>query len=328
MHIIHEEIGFPKIIFEKKEGNFAVFTVSPLPSGFGMTIGNALRRVLLSSVPGSAITAVKIEDVTHEYSTIAGMKDSVLDLVLNLKRVVFEKKSKETEIFSLNFKGEGDVLAKEIKTSGDVKILNPDHVLTTLDKKTSKLKMDLKVEKGVGYLPVSERQKEEVEIGWILIDAIFSPIKNVKIEVNPVRVGQMTNLDKLTVSIETNGSIKAEDAVKFAANILQSYFALFQKDEADFVEKEFVSDFEAYNKAKKEDSSEEDDSSKESYTPIEILNLSPRTLNALINGDIGSVEELIECSQDKLDTLRGFGKKAMDEVNQSLEARGLKLLDS
>lgn len=324
MHIIHEEIGFPRILTEKKEGNTAIFTISPLPSGFGMTIGNALRRVLLSSVPGAAITAVRVDGVTHEYTTISGMKDSILNLVLNLKRVALSKDSKEPVIIALEHKGEGDVLAKSIKASNDIKILNPELVITTLDKKSSKLNIEMRIEKGVGYSPASERQKNEEETGWILMDAIFSPVINVQYEVNAVRVGQMTNLDKLTIKVETNGCLSPEDAVKFSAKMLESYFALFQKDQDEFIEKDFIADFDAQKTSSEKNSGEEE---KETYTPVEILNLSPRTLNALINGDIGSIEELVQCSEDKLDTLRGFGKKAMDEVKEALSSRGLKLLN-
>ncbi len=326
MHILHEEIGFPKITSQKTEDNKAIFTISPLPSGFGMTIGNALRRVLLSYVPGSAITAAKIEGVSHEYSTMSGVQDSALDILLNLKRVPVRKHSQDAEIVTLTAKGEGDVLAKDIKTSSDVEILDPDFVITSLDKKSSSLKMELRIEKGVGYIPATERQKDETEAGWILIDAIFSPIVKVKYDVSPVRVGQMTNLDKLTVEVDTNGSIAPEEAMKFSAKILEKYFSLFQKDESEFIEADYIADFDARKKVGT--SEEETEDEKETYTPIEVLNFSPRTLNALINGDIGSVEELVECTEAKLDTLRGFGKKAMTEVRDKLAERGLKLTDS
>lgn len=325
MHIIHEEIGFPKITSQKVGDNIVIFTISPLPSGFGMTIGNALRRVLLSYTPGSAITAARIEGVSHEYTTIAGAKDTVLDMLLNLKRVPVKKHSKDTEIATLSVKGEGDVLAKEIKTSSDAEILDPNFVITTLDKKTSSLKMEVRIERGVGYIPATERQKDEVEADWILLDAIFTPIKKVRYEVTSVRVGQMTNLDKLTIEVETNGAISPEEALKFSAQILEKYFGLFKKDESEFIENDFVADFDGRKKIG--DTEEEVDDEKETYTPIEVLNFSPRTLNALINGDIGSVEELVECSEAKLDTLRGFGKKAMTEVHDKLAERGLKLTD-
>ena len=324
MHIIHDEIGLPKITSTKKDDNTAVFVISPLPSGFGMTLGNALRRVLLSSVPGVAVTAIKVEGASHEYATLGDMKDSVLDLALNLKRLVFSKKSKDPEVITLACKGEGDVTGKDVKVPSGVEVLNKDHVLTTLDKKGSDLKLQLKIEKGVGYLPATERTSED---SWILLDAIFSPVKNVKYEVSQTRVGKMTNLDRLELEVTTNGAMTPQDAVKFTASVLQSYFSLFQKDESEFADIDFIVDFDARKKQYQDalQSESEEDEEKEAYTPIEVLNLSPRTLNALINGNIGSVEELIQCKRSKLDTLRGFGKKAMDEVGHALESRSMSL---
>jgi DNA-directed RNA polymerase subunit alpha len=324
MHIIHEEIGFPRIVSSQQDDKTASFTISPLPSGYGMTLGNALRRVLLSSVPGSAITAIRIDGASHEYTTVSGMKDSVLHLLLNLKRVAIKKHSKDPEIVKLDHQGEGEVTAKEIKTAGDTAILNPDYVITTLDKKNSKLSLELKIEKGVGYSPAKEREKDN-ESGWILIDAIFSPVIRVKYDVSPVRVGDMTNLDKLNIEVETNGAIEPEESLKFAAQIVESYFNLFKRDESEFIEKDFVADFDSQTASSE---AIDNDDEKEAYTPVEILDLSPRTLNALINNDIGSVEELVECTESKLDTMRGFGKKAMTEVKDALANRGLKLIDS
>ncbi|MCT4591946.1 MAG: DNA-directed RNA polymerase subunit alpha [Candidatus Gracilibacteria bacterium] len=324
MHIIHEEIGFPKITSQKQGDHSVVFTMSPLPSGFGMTVGNALRRVLLSSVPGAAITACKIEGVSHEYTSIEGVRDSALDILLNLKRLPVLSHSKEPIVATLNAKGEGEVKASDIKVTSEVEILDPDYVITHLDKKTSTLNMELRIEKGVGYVPAQERQKEEKEAGWILIDSIFSPVKKVKYDVSSVRVGQMTNLDKLEIEVETNGSIEPDEAMRFSAKIVEKYFALFQKDEKDFENHDFISDFDAKKSVSEE---EQSDDAKETYTPIEVLNFSPRTLNALINGDIGSVEELVQCTEAKLDTLRGFGKKAMNEVAEKLAERGLRLTD-
>ena len=313
----------PRIVQKKGDGNSVTFTISPLPQGFGNTLGNSLRRVLLSSIPGAAVVAFKMDGVSHEYTTVAGLKDSVLDLALNLKRIVFRKTSKDAEVFKLSKKGEGPVTAGEISLPTGVEILNPDCVLTVLDKKNSKIDLEIKVEKGVGYLQSSER--EEKEVGWILIDALFSPVVHVDYRVLPARVGEMTNLDKLEVEVKTNGSLTAEESVKFAAQILQSYFKLFQKDEDEFIEEEFFVDFDRKKQDFKKTKQKEEEEEKESYTPIEVLNLSPRTLNALINGDIGSVEELVNCSYDKLDTMRGFGKKAMTEVEQAVAARGLTL---
>lgn len=323
MHQIQEEIGIPKIKIVKIADNHVIFTVAPLPPGYGVTIGNGFRRVLLSSLPGACITSVKIDGVSHEYSTIKGAKDSVLDICLNLKQVRLKKITKEPAILTLTANKEGIVTAKNIKCAGDVEILTPDAYITTLDK-GGKINMELHVEKGVGYIPVALRQKEEQEANMILIDAIFSPVVKVRYEVEATRVGQMTNLDKLTLEVLTTGAITPEDAIRFASNILQSYFGLFNKENI-MVEADFMSDFQKI--MTKEQQIQETKSVQESYTPIEILGFSPRTLNALINGGIGSIEQLSKCTVGKLTNLRGFGKKALQEVDDALKSKGLTLTE-
>ncbi len=322
MHIIQEEIGPPKLTFQSLDDNAGIFTLSPLPSGFGHTIGNSIRRVLLSSIPGAGITAIKVKGATHEYASLSGVKDTVLDIILNLKGVRFKKHSSEPEIVALEKKGEGPVYAKDIKTSSDIEILNPDHLITMLDGKHTALSLEIKIEKGVGYFTVSERIKKEDEAEWIYTDTAFSPVLAVRYEVLSTRVGEMTNLDKLQIELKTDGSLTAEDCVKFSAELLQNYFNIFKGGSEEIVEPDFIADF-----SKTAQAEEEVEEAKETYTPIEILNLSPRTLNALINGDIGSIEELTQCSLAKLSTLRGFGKKAQEEVLSALENRGLSLLD-
>lgn len=324
MHIIQEEIGLPKIKTESVSPNHIIFRISPLPSGYGMTLGNAFRRVLLSSLPGAAITSVKIEGVTHEYATIPGVQDSVLDIILNLKELQIKKANKDPEVIKLSVSKEGEVLAKAISHSSDIEILNPDLYITSINKKNVKLNMELTVEKGVGYVPVTLRKKSGKELGSILVDAIYSPVKKVRYDVSNTRVGEMTDLDKLTIEIETDGSIAPEDALKFTASVLKSYFDLFLI-EGEEVEKDFRSDRQQVKA--KELQEEEEESKKETYTPIEILNFSPRTLNSLINGGIGSIEQLVKCTPSKLGNFRGFGKKAMTEVSAALEGRGLKLMD-
>lgn len=324
MHIIQEEIGLPKIKIESSDKNRAVFTISPLPSGYGMTLGNAFRRVLLSSLPGAAITAAKIDGITHEYSTIAGVQDSMLDILLNLKLVQIKKHSKEPETVKLSVSKEGVVTAKDIEHSSDIEILNPDHVITHITKKGTKLNMELVVEKGVGYVPATLRKKDKKDIGLIQIDAIYSPVIKVRYDVTSARVGKMTNLDSLMIEIETNSSITPEDALKFTSSVLKSYFDLFLTS-GDDVEPDFRSDADTVKE--KEVEEQEEESKKETYTPIEILNFSPRTLNALINGGIGSIEQLVKCTPSKLSNFRGFGKKAMTEVADALATRGLAIQD-
>ena len=321
MHQIQAEIGIPKIKTERISENHAIFTVSPLPPGYGTTIGNSFRRILLSSLPGACITGVKIDGVTHEYSTIKGVKDSVLDITLNLKSIKVKKTTPEVSMLTLSASKEGVVTAADIQCPAEVEILNPDQYITTIEKGT-KLNMEFRVEKGVGYVPATQKQREETDPGMIVIDSIFSPVRKVRYEIEAARVGQMTNLDKLTLEVLTDGSITPEDAVKFSSNIVQSYFNLFNQENA-IIEEHYMSDFKKI--AEKEQAEESNKPSQETYTPIEILGFSPRTLNALINGGIGSVEQLSKCTESKLTNLRGFGKKALGEVASALATKNMKL---
>lgn len=323
MHQIQEEIGIPKIRVQRISDSHAIFTVSPLPTGYGMTIGNAFRRVLLSSLPGAAVTGVRIEGITYEYATIKGVKESVLDIILNLKLLQLKKASKEPGLAVLKASKEGVITAKQIDVPSDVEILNPDLYITTLDK-GGKLNIEIRIEKGVGYVPVAQMQKSDDIANIILVDAFFSPVKKVRYDVEAARVGSLTSLDKLTMEIQTNGAIGPEDALKFASNVLKSYFGLFNIADVS-VEPDFVTDVAKISAKEKAEESKKP--SQESYTPIEILGLSPRTLNALINGEIGSIEMLTKCTESKLTNLRGFGKKALGEVQSALEARGLKLTE-
>jgi len=323
MHIIQEEIGLPKIVIDPKGDHSATITISPLPSGYGMTLGNALRRVLLSSLPGAAVAGIKIKGVSHEYATLKGVKESVLDIILNLKQLNVKQETKERSTITLTANKAGVITAKDFKTSSNVEILNKDLYITTLDK-GGKIEMEVYIEKGVGYTPSTLDKKEGQDPEVIDIDRIFTPIKKIKYDIEAARVGKKTNLDKLIIDIETNGSIEPEEAIKFAANVLESYFSIFDKSEVP-VEAEFMSDFDQIaQKTAAEDSKKP---VQEMYTPIEILGLSPRTLNSLINGGIGSIEQLTKCTESKLNNLRGFGKKALTEVTDALKERDLALAE-
>lgn len=321
MHQIQAEIGIPKIKTESFGDNHAIFAMGPLPTGFGVTLGNALRRVLLSSLPGACVTGIKIDSISHEYSTIKGAKESVLDIILNLKLLSIKKDTKEPSTITLETSKGGEITAKDIKCPTEVQILNPDMYICTLEKGT-KMKIEMRVEKGVGYIPANVRQKDETDASMILIDAIYSPVRKVRFDIEASRVGQMTNLDRLNLEIETNGTITAENALKFASNLLQSYFNLFNAENI-MVEEDYMSDIKSILEREKQQESSKP--SQESYTPIEILGFSPRTLNALINGGIGSIEQLSKCTESKLSNLRGFGKKALTEVKAALDKKGLTL---
>ena len=319
MHIIQEEIGLP--VFGSSKGSkgddsHKVFTIAPLPPGFAMTLGNALRRVLLSSLPGAAITSIRVQGVQHEYSTIKGVTESVVDIMLNLKQV-------KLETIKLDVKGPKEITAKDLVVSSDIEIMNPDLHLFTIEKGGS-VTMDITVEKGVGYEPASERNKEHHEPGLIYIDAIFSPVEKVRFEVEAARIGQRTNLEKLVVEVMTNGSLNADEAMQFSSQLLQSYFKYFGSDQKT-VEPEFMADFSRVSATQIEEVGSGAMPVKESYTPIEILNLSPRTLNALINAGVGSIEQLTKCTESILSNFRGFGAKALDEVKATLATRGLTL---
>lgn len=323
MHQIQEDIGIPKIKTEKVGENHAIFTMGPLPTGYGVTLGNALRRVLLSSLPGACVTGIKIDGVNHEYTTVKGVKESVLDITLNLKLLDLNKTTTNVSFIILETNKSGAIHAKDIKCPSEVEILNPELHICTAEKGT-KLKIEMRVEKGVGYVPATVRQKDETDPNIILIDAIYTPVKKVRYDVEATRVGQTTNLDKLILEIETNGTISPEDALKFGSNLLQSYFNLFNVDNV-MVEADYMSDIKSILEKEKEQQSNKP--AQESYTPIEILGFSPRTLNALINGGIGSIEQLSKCTESKLANLRGFGKKALTEVKSALDKKSLSLTE-
>jgi len=326
MHIIQEEIGLPTFSVTpvtKGDDTHAIFAIGPLPPGFGMTLGNALRRVLLSSLPGAAVMSVRLQGVQHEYSTIKGVQETIVDIGLNLKKLKMRKHSKEPTVITLQAKGPSIVTAKDLEASSDIEILNGDLHLLTMEKGGA-IDMQITVGKGVGYAPSSERNKKQNEPGLIHIDAVYSPVEKVRFEVEASRVGQRTDLEKLVMDVQTNGSLTAEDAMQFAAQLLNGYFEYFGSAEKR-VEPEFVADFSRAGPQMMETGG--DLSAKESYTPIEILNFSPRTLNALINAGVGSIEQLTKCTESALSNFRGFGAKALDEVKQTLGERGLKLSD-
>ncbi|RAL57723.1 DNA-directed RNA polymerase subunit alpha [Candidatus Gracilibacteria bacterium GN02-872] len=305
------------------EGNVSSFTVGPLPRGYGVTIGNSLRRILLSSIPGTRVTGIKVKGVNHEYSTIPGVKDTVIDIILNLKGLVLSKKDIGVEWLKLKKKEAGVVLASDIKAPAGVEILNNDLYITEIDRDGLELDIDIRVEKGVGYLTQEELMEREEDVEVLLVDTNFSPVLNVKYEIEKARFGDMVNLDSLEMTVTTDGSISPVDAVKFSGAMLTSYFSIFNEESLQ-VEGQFISDVKDLISREKEEVKEELE--KETYTPIEVMGLSPRTLNALINGDILSIEKLTKCTETKLSSIKGFGKKAMTEIRTSLGERGLKLL--
>jgi len=323
MHIIHNTIWVPKITQKDGSDNVSSFTVGPLPKGYWVTLGNSLRRILLSSIPGTKVTGIKVSWVSHEYSTLPWIKDSIIDVILNLKDLVLKKEEVGVEWLRLTKSTSGAVTAWDIVSPAGIEILNKDLYITEIDKDGLELNIDIRIEKGAGYLTVDELKEREEDTEVLLIDTNFSPVSNVKYNIGQARFGDIINLDSLEMDIETNGSITSVDALKFSANMLNSYFSVFNEDSLQ-VEGQFISNVADLISKEKEEVQEELE--KETYTPIEIMWLSPRTLNALINGNILSIEQLTKCTETKLSSIKGFGKKAMTEIRSALAERDLKLL--
>ncbi len=322
MHIIHNTIGVPKIRREVLSATEEKFIIEPLPSGYGVTLGNSLRRVMLSSIPGARVTGIKIPGASHEYMTLPGVRESILDIMLNIKSLVISKETTDVEWLSLSKKKGGIVTGADIKCPGGVEILNSDCYITTVDAGFD-FSMQIRVERNVGYVSIEDLKKREDDVEVLVLDANFSPVSNVKYEIKNTRYGEITNLDSLEMIVTTNGVMSPSDVMKFSAKMLESYFTLFNEEKLQ-VGGEFISDIREVIEREKQEVKA--DLEKETYTPIEIMGLSPRTLNALVNGDILSIEQLTKCTEAKLSSIKGFGKKAMTEVRDALKTRGLKLL--
>lgn len=287
----------------------ATFTVEPLHTGYGMTLGNSLRRVLLSSIAGAAITAFKVEGATHEFTTLPGVKEDVVDIMLNLKGVRFRVFGGETQTLRIVKKGKGTVTAKDIQVNADVEIVNPDHVIATIDEASANFVMDLTVEAGRGYRTIEEGTAKKAS-DMIAVDAAFGPVQRVRYKVENTRVGQMTNLDKLHLTVDTDGSITPSEAFEEAAAILvNQYTALAGQTRVESA---------AHVTAGDADAGEASDEPAELLTSIEDLNLSARTTNALINNEIHTLKDLFSLSDGELRELKGFGSKALDEVKEKL----------
>lgn len=288
----------------------ATFAVEPLHSGYGMTLGNSLRRVLLSSIAGAAVTSFKIEGATHEFTTVKGVKEDVVDIMMNLKGLRFRVFGNEAQTLRIVHKGKGKITAKDIQTNADVEIVNPEHVIATVDDDKANFIMDLVVETGRGYRTIEEGSAKKAS-DHVALDAVFSPVQRVRYKVENTRVGQMTDLDKLIITIDTDGSISPREAFEEAAAILvNQYMALAGQTRVEAS---------APLTAHTEEAAEvHTDEPTELMTPIEDLNFSARTTNALINNDIHTLKDLFALSEVELKELKGFGSKALDEVKDKL----------
>jgi DNA-directed RNA polymerase subunit alpha len=267
MHTIHTVVGVPKISRKTINLNEECFIIGPLPGGYGVTLGNSLRRVMLSSIPGTRVTGIKIAGVSHEYATLPGVHDSILDIMLNLKSLVIEKKDSGVEWISLSKKKGGIVTGADIKCPAGVTVHNTDLYITSLDSGFD-FSLELRIEKNVGYVSIDDLKKKEDDVGVLIIDANFSPVINVKYEVESTRYGELTNLDTLEMIIKTNGVMSPSDVVKFSGKMLESYFGLFNEDDLQ-VGGEFIADIRQVIEREKQEVKA--DLEKESYTPIEIM---------------------------------------------------------
>jgi DNA-directed RNA polymerase subunit alpha len=315
----------PRISSESVDDNRGSFTIEPLDRGFGYTFGNSLRRVLLSSLAGAAVTSVRIEGVAHEFSTIRGVKEDVTDIVLNLKGVVCRMHSDASEIEApLVVTGPGEITAKDIDLPSGVEILNPDAHIATLEKKT-KLEVYLTIGRGRGYRPAEENKSPDQPIGVIPIDSIFSPVRRVAYNVEQARVGQKTDFDKLTLDIETDGSIDPHAALREAAEILISQLAIF-------TDADRVVELRAGTGGELEAGLIADPTRPPTRQPnamddilIEELELGVRSYNCLKRAGIQTVGDLVSKTESELNAIPNFGKKSIDEVIETLHAHGLGL---
>ncbi len=291
---------------------YGKFICEPLERGFGITIGNSLRRILLSSLQGAAIVSVKFDGVLHEFSTIPGMREDVADVILNLKEIKLKIVDAEECVVNLNREGEGEVRAGDIETHGLAEILNPDKYIATLNKEGN-LNMEMVVKTGKGYVPAEKGKKKGLPIGVILMDAAFSPIEKVNYVITNARVGQITDFDKLTLEVWTDGSVSSEDAVAYAAKILKEQM------------NPFINFEEEPEPVEVEEEETEEKLNENLFRPVSELELSVRSANCLKNANITLIGELVQKTESEMLKTKNFGRKSLNEIKSILEEMGLSL---
>jgi len=297
---------------ESYSNSYGKFVAEPLERGFGITIGNSLRRILLSSLQGAAIVSVKFDGVLHEFSTVPGVLEDVTDIILNLKQIKVKLLDTEEAVIELEKHGEGEVKAGDINTHGFVEILNPDQHIASINKEAT-LKMEMAVKTGKGYVPAERNKPKDQPIGVIPIDAVFSPIKKVNHVVTNARVGQITDYDRLTLEIWTDGTVLPEDAMAYAAKILKEQMNAFInfEEEAEPQEAEEEERLEKWNE--------------NLFKPVSELELSVRSANCLKNANIRYIGELVQKSEAEMLKTKNFGRKSLNEIKSILEEMGLSL---
>jgi DNA-directed RNA polymerase subunit alpha len=299
-----------KIEYAELSDTYGKFVVEPLERGFGVTLGNALRRVLLSSIQGAAVTSVKIENVLHEFSTIPGVVEDVTQVILNLKELSFKLHSDKPKLLRLDVRGKKDVLAGDLQPDAEVEVLNPDLHIASLDGKNAHLAMELVVERGKGYVQAERHRKSEHVIGVIPVDSVFSPIQKVNYVVEDTRVGHATDYDRLVLEVWTDGSIRPEEALQESARLLIDSFRLFVGTAAG---------------AEVVIGPQVDETNKIAGMPIEELDLSVRPYNCLKRAGINTVGDLLQRTEEEVVNVKNFGRKSLDEVKEKLAALGLEL---
>ena len=289
----------------------ATVVAEPLERGFGQTLGNALRRVLLSSLQGAAVTAVKIEGALHEFSSLQGVQEDVTDIILNIKQLAIRMPSEGTKRLTLEATGPGEVTAGQIQVAGDIEVANPELVICTLDD-GARFSMELTVSTGKGYVPASENRTEDQEIGVIPVDAIYSPVRRVAFQVQPTRVGQRTDYDKLVLTVETDGTVAPDDAVALAARILQDQLQLFIN-------------FDEPREAKVQEVQDDLPFNRNLLRKVDELELSVRSANCLKNDNIVYIGDLVQKSEQEMLRTPNFGRKSLNEIKEVLASMGLSL---
>lgn len=307
------EVPKPKIEYAELSETYGKFVIEPLERGFGVTLGNALRRMLLSAIPGAAVTSVKIDGVLHEFSTIGGVVEDVTQVILNIKELTLRLHTDKPKLVRLDVKGKKDVTAADITVDAEVDVLNPDLHIATLDRKDTRLAMELVVERGRGYVPAEKHRKSEHVIGVIPVDSIFSPVQKVNYAVEDTRAGQATEMDRLLLEVWTDGSIRPEEAIQEASKILIDSLKLFSGvgDEG-----------EPYGAIEQGADAQ---MGKLYSMPVEELDLSVRPYNCLKRAGINTVGDLMQRTEEEIVSVKNFGRKSLDEVKEKLTQLGLSL---
>lgn len=319
----------PKVI--REEENAGVYEIDGLYPGYGHTLGNSLRRIILSSLPGSAITSVKIDGVDHEFATIEGVKEDVVTILLNLKKVRIKMHTDEPQTLTLKVKGVKDVTAKDIESTGQVEILNMDQPILSITDKNTEVSIELRVERGIGYIPKETLQKDRVDIGTITLDAIFTPIRRVNYEVENMRVGDRTDFNRLRLSIETDGIVgpreALEDAIEIMINQLKAVVGFQEETNEEMIEAVRAEAESAQADMQEQTSVSNEIDTEVLKTRIEELGLSSRTLNALSGANIRTVGGLVRKKEEDVLEIEGMGQKGLQEIKKELKKLDVGLKD-